>query len=219
MNTKITRRAMIGTLGTAVLGAALANGAQEKKSLLVLGIACSPRQEKGTAKGIQIALAAAEKVAPSIKTAFIDLGGMNIGGWNGSGFPADDFQKILPQLKDPHLSGIIIGSPVYFRNMSALCKAFIEQCNAVRKPTRFLANKLLGALAVGKSRNGGQELVIQQIHSAMLCHEMIIVGGRHPSFQGGTLISSDDTIEGDDYGIASAVHLGQRIAEVALLMH
>jgi hypothetical protein len=53
----------------------------------------------------------------------------------------------------------------------------------------------------------------------MLCHEMIIVGGRHPSFQGGTLISVNDTIEDDEYGIASAINLGQRIAEVALIMH
>lgn len=144
---------------------------------------------------------------------------MNVGGWNGSGFPKDDFQEILPKLRDPNLSGLIIGSPVYFRNMSALCKAFIEQCHALRKPKLLLANKIVGALAVGKSRNGGQELVIQQIQNAMLCHEMIIVGGRHPSFQGGTLISVDDTIEGDEYGIASAVNLGQRVAEVAMIMH
>jgi multimeric flavodoxin WrbA len=82
-----------------------------------------------------------------------------------------------------------------------------------------LANKLIGALAVGKSRNGGQELVIQQIQSAMLCHEMVIVGGRHPSFQGGTLISVNDTIDGDEYGIASAKNLGRRVAEVSLMMN
>jgi len=209
---------MLGTLGTAALGVALANAAEEKKRRIILGVACSPRKEKGTSTGIKIALDAAAKVDQSIKTELIDLGGMKIGGWNGSGFPDDDFRKILPKLQHPDLAGVIIGSPVYFRNMSAVCKAFIEQCNALRTPKSVLANKLIGALAVGKSRNGGQELVIQQIQSAMLCHEMIIVGGRHPSFQGGTLISADDTIKGDDYGMASAINLGQRIAEVALRM-
>ena len=55
------------------------------------------------------------------------------------------------------MAGIILGTPVYFGNMSSLCKAFLDRCIVFHKD-RLLANKVGGVLAVGGARNGGEEL-------------------------------------------------------------
>jgi multimeric flavodoxin WrbA len=101
--------------------------------------------------------------------------------------------------------------------MSALCKAFLERCAVLRKPKLLLADKPVGVLAVGAFRNGGQELVIEQIQAALLCHEMMIVGGKPGAHQGATLWNfADDVITKDEFGMDTARKLGIRVAEAAL---
>ncbi|HNY80553.1 MAG: NAD(P)H-dependent oxidoreductase [Sedimentisphaerales bacterium] len=121
-------------------------------------------------------------------------------------------------LKTPRLpDGMIIGSPSYFRSMSALCKVFLERLQVFREPKLLLADMALGALATGAYRNGGQELVIQEIHTAMLVHEVMVVGGKLRAHQGATLWNNwkDDIIK-DEFGIETAKQLGIRVAEAAL---
>ena len=109
--------------GVAAAGMTTVTQAAPSKALTILGIACSPRQGKTTATSVGIALEAAKQVHSSISTELIDLGGLTFSGWNGTGqFTEDSFSNhVLPKLKDPSVGGFIIGSPVYFRNMSSLC--------------------------------------------------------------------------------------------------
>jgi multimeric flavodoxin WrbA len=101
--------------------------------------------------------------------------------------------------------------------MSALCKAFLERCSVLRKPTLLLADTAAGALSVGAYRNGGQELVIDQIQNILLCHEMMIVGGKPGAHQGATLLNAyKDDITKDEFGMDTARKLGIRVAEAAL---
>ena len=83
-------------------------------------------------------------------------------------------------------------------------------------PKMLLADKPLGVVAVGGSRNGGQELVISQIQTAMLCFGMLPVGGHAPAFQGGTLVSANDSVNEDETGLKTAQMVGKRVGEVAL---
>jgi len=197
--------------------------AANKKSVKIVGVSCSPRKGKTTATSVQVALDAAQEVDPRIKVELIDLGGKNIAGWSGGAKPGegqevtDDFQLVLSSLKAPDLGGIIIGSPSYFRSMSALCKAFLERLAVLRKPELLLADTPVGVLSVGAYRNGGQELVIEQIQAAMLCHEVMVVGGKPGAHQGATLWNAyNDDIMKDEFGIESAKKLGVRVAEAAL---
>ena len=121
-------------VGAAVAGLTASVQAAEKKPLTILGIACSPRQGKTTATSVKVALDAASQVHSGIKTELIDLGSLTFSGWNGTGqFSEDDFDRvILPKLRDPELGGIIIGSPVYFRNKSSLCMAFLERLSELQ---------------------------------------------------------------------------------------
>lgn len=193
--------------------------AAQNKGMTILGISCSPRKGKTTSVSLSVALEAARQVDASIRTTLIDLGGLAIAGWNGTGkFQSDDFDKlVLPKLQNPNLGGLIIGSPVYFRNISSLCMSFLERIAILRKPKLQLANTVVGALSVGGYRHGGQELAIQQIQAAMLCHEVILVGGKPGAHQGAMLWNSHkDDIHKDSFGIATAKQLGVRVAEAVL---
>lgn len=175
MSNSVSRRKFLQKAGVvAVAGLTTKSALGADKKTLIVGVSCSPRQGKTTATSIKAALDAAKGVNSQIATELFDLGGgLKISGLfqpRGETEAKDDLEKILPTLRSPNLEGIIIGSPVYFRIMSSLCSAFIERLSALRSPKLILADKPVGVLSVGAYRNGGQELVIQQIQTAMLCH-------------------------------------------------
>jgi multimeric flavodoxin WrbA len=230
MPKELHRRDVLGMTASAALAAAAGTSAtfaaqpdNAAAPVKLLGVACSMRPGKTTAAGVQAALAAATAVNPRIATEFVDLGGKDL--WSAAlgrrapdGAPlTDDFEDVLNRLKDPRLAGLIVGSPSYYRAMSAQCKIFLERCSVLREPTLLLAGKVAGVLAVGAYRNGGQELVIQQVQDVLLCHELVIVGGKAPAFQGATLWNGfEDDITKDVVGMDSARKLGVAVAEAAL---
>lgn len=217
-----TRRSVLAAIPAAGVFAQTQGGASAGgKAVKIVAVACSPRKDRTTAAALRICLEAAKASAPEIETELIDLGGLKIPGEVAAGIPLgqgerDDFPKIEQRLREA--SGIIVGTPVYFTNMSALCKAFLDRWMVFRQQFA-LRNKVGGALAVGAARNGGQEVTLQTIHAAMLCHDMIIVSeGRPTSRLGGILVSANDDISKDETGLATARSLGRRVAEVALLL-
>ncbi|HUV63863.1 MAG TPA: flavodoxin family protein [Sedimentisphaerales bacterium] len=221
------RRTFVST-GLAAAALASANTPPSKaapsREVRIVGVACSPRKGKTTATAIRAALDAAKGVDGRIKVELVDLGGLQIAGSLGGATsadaqqPKDDFDlTVLPKLRDPVPDGLIIGSPSYFRSMSALCKVFLERLAVLRSPKLLLADKPAGVLAVGAYRNGGQELVIEQIQAALLCHEIMVVGGKPGAHQGATLWNAyNDDITKDEFGIESAKKLGIRVAEAAI---
>lgn len=210
--------------GAAVGLTSTATGGTRDKTVRIVGVSCSPRKGKTTATSVKASLDAAKSVNPRIETELLDLGGLEISGSPGGTTSADlqqiwdDFDVVvLPRLRDPVPDGLIIGSPCYFRSMSALCKAFLERLAVLREPKLLLADKPVGVLSVGNFRNGGQELVIEQIQAAMLCHEVLIVGGKPKAHQGATLWNAyNDDITKDEFGMATAKQLGIRVAEATL---
>lgn len=230
METDFTRRNFMGAAGAAIVaGAATATiPAQalvkpQTKTIRIVGICCSPRKGKTTAASLQVCLAAAGDVNPGIQTDFIELAGMKIDGSLAAGIPLaqgqlDDFPKLVPRLSDPSVAGIIIGTPVYFNNMTSLCKAFLDRCITFRKNNFALSNKIAGVLAVGGARNGGQEITIQSVQAALFGQEMVIVGGTRPNARIGATVwnSGKGDVTDDEFGMTTARNLGRRVAEVAL---
>jgi len=221
----VGRRAFLGVVGGVVAaGAALAAEAPAPaaKTVKILGIATSPRKGKTTAAAVQAVLDAAKAANPAIEVELIELAGMNINGAVAAGVPLpagqqDDFLTLAPKLTDPQVGGIIVGSPVYFGSMSSLCKAFLDRWTVFRKMNFPLSGKVAGVVAVAGNRNGGQELTIQCIQAALMCHEMLLVGdGRPTAHRGATLWNQGDDISKDEFGLSTAKNLGRRVAEVAL---
>jgi len=214
--------AIVTGTATATTSAQASAGSRDK-TIRIVGISCSPRKGKTTAASLQVCLDAAEKVDPRIDVELIELAGMKIDGSLAAGLPLepgqkDDFGQLVPKLSDPKVAGIIVGTPVYFGNMTSLCKAFLDRCMTFRKNKLALSNKVAGVLAVGGVRNGGQEITIQSVLAALLCQEMIIVGdGRPTAHIGATVWNNGKTpVTEDEFGMATAKNLGRRVAEVAL---
>jgi len=230
MDQQFTRRKFMGAAGAAIAaGTAVgslpstASAQTSEKLLQIFGINCSPRAGKTTAAALKMALDGAAEISPQIETRLIELAGMNIGVFNPDNPAASqgDFKNLVPVLSSTKVVGIILGTPVYFSNMSSLCKAFLDHCMAFRKNQFALSGKVAGVIAVGGARNGGQELTIQSVQAALLCQEMIVVGdGKPTAHTGATLWNrADDDISTDEFGLSTARNLGRRIAEVALQIH
>ncbi|MHA1490044.1 MAG: flavodoxin family protein [Promethearchaeota archaeon] len=100
--------------------------------------------------------------------------------------------------------GIVLGSPVYFNNVSAQLKAFIDRTWSIRGRLR---NKIGGTVVVG--RRYGAESAITAINAFFLKHEMIIAN-RGISGQAFNI----NEIEHDIEAIDATKRLGMRILEL-----
>lgn len=194
----------------------------------ILGICCSPRRGQSTYQAMQTCLSAAREQDSRIETVLIELAELDIRPCLACGqcksrlacSIEDDFASLIPVLADTEVHGMIIGTPVYFGTMTSQCKMFIDRCVMFRRNDWLFRDRIGGVLAVGGVRNGGQELTIQAVRAAMLCHDMICVSdGRPTAHFGATVFSGiEGGIEQDDFGLQTARHLGRRVAEVALKM-
>jgi len=233
MKSDLTRRGFLGATGAAAamgtiagaVSAEAAEGESKDGCLKIVGVGCSPREKSTTATSVQVCLEAAKEVAPEkIEIELITLAGLKIDGSVAAGVGTDaddDFPSLVPKLSDPNVAGIIIGSPVYFGNMSSLCKAFLERLMVFRKDDFKLSNKVAAVLAVGGARNGGQALTIQSIQTALFCQEMIVVGESRPTAHFGAGVWNNKAFDGvtnDEVGMAATKNLGRRVAQVTLAL-
>lgn len=225
MSNPMTRRGLLGAAGAATLAATHGALADENKPIKIVGICCSPRASKSTAISLAKCLEAAKAVSKNIQTELIELAGMKIPGQVAAGIPLepgeqDDFPALVPKLKDPAVAGIIIGTPVYFGNMSYLCKAFLDRCIVFYKDNLALRNKVAGVLAVGGGRNGGQELVLRSVQVSLMSQQMIVVGDAPPTGHwGGTVwAGAGKHVTDDEFGMKTVVNLGRNVAEKAILL-
>lgn len=190
----------------------------------VLGICCSPRKEQTTCKAMQTCLAAVREQHEAVQTVLIELAGLDIRPCLACGecktrlaCPIeDDFASLISVLADSDVGGMIIGTPVYFGMMTAQCKILIDRCVMFRRNGWIFRNRVGGVLAVGGVRNGGQELAVQAVQAAMLCHDMVCVSDGKPTAHfGATLFSGGEGgVQQDQFGLETARNLGKRIGEL-----
>jgi NAD(P)H dehydrogenase (quinone) len=113
---------------------------------------------------------------------------------------------------------VIVGSPVYWSNMSGEVKTFFDnwQFKFGVFPEFKMKNKVGAAFATGGQISSGKEITMLTILAAMLGNQMIVVSG-------GGAFGASATTEGDSPGIdkkelADAKALGRRVADVAALI-
>jgi NAD(P)H dehydrogenase (quinone) len=113
---------------------------------------------------------------------------------------------------------IVVGSPVYWSNMSGEVKTFFDnwQFKFGVFPEFKMKNKIGAAFATGGQISSGKEVTMLTILAAMLGNQMIVVGG-------GGAFGASATTEGDSPGVdkkelADAQALGRRVAEVTAML-
>jgi multimeric flavodoxin WrbA len=192
----------------------------------ILGVCCSPRKGRTTADALTLCLEAVRETAPGTETELLELAGMDIRGCVACGrcrnsltcSQDDDFSRLVfPILCRPEIAGVIVGTPVYFGSMTSQCKAFLDRTVAMRRNDFLLRGRVGGVLAVGGVQHGGQQLAIQTVQAALLCHDMVIVSDGRPTAHFGAALWSGgkDGIAGDATGLETARNLGRRVAEIA----
>jgi len=190
----------------------------------VIGIIGSPRKGSNTEIYVKKALESAEN--SGAETEIINLATAEIEPCiacdicknTGECAIYDDMVKITRKLQEAQ--GIIIGSPVYFGNVTSQLKMFMDRSRPLRIDFK-LKDKVGGAISVGASRNGGQETTITAIHQFFFIQDMIIVGDGAPlgHYGGAGVSGAAGDASQDEMGLETSANLGKRVAELAMRLN
>lgn len=153
------------------------------------------------------------------------------------GVKADDANMLMKKMLEAE--GWIIGVPVYWGGITAQFKALIDRTMAVEFAGMGFRNKVGGAVTVAYDRQGGLEGTIAELQRWFLTHDMIVVsvGPERPkqgigcyygvaALQGYPYPLSFSTdakgslnaVTQDRIGMDASIHLGKRVAEMALVV-
>jgi multimeric flavodoxin WrbA len=180
----------------------------------ILGIVGSPRKNGNTEKLMNEALRTSEQAnadTDMIRLADFDLkpcDGCRVCFRTKNCIIKDDVENIFSKIVES--DGIIIGSPVYFYNVNAQTKIFIDRVGYlhIAREKKHFQNKVGGAIAVaGRS---GLMNTLSQIMLFFSSARMIIAA---PAVR--ALASTKGDVTKDKRGIETAKQLGDSIVQIA----
>lgn len=193
----------------------------------IVGLCASPRNS-ASEYVTREALKAAAAFDPRIQTEFITLRGKRIDPCNGCDYckknktwcvHKDDMQEIFDRLADA--SGILVVSPVYVMSATPQLHAFCSRMRpAMHCFPELMRNKFVAAVAVGGTRNGGEETTVSDIINLFATRTMNIVSNENGGYTGGKVWSQDKGAEGaaaDVIGMKTVTDLSRKLAEVSLI--
>lgn len=186
-----------------------------------LAINGSPR--KGGNTEILLRKALEPVAAAGHQTDYIQVGGTRIRGCTACGACGrmknrrcviDDDIFNLVFAKMIAADAILIGSPVYFANMTAETKAWIDRVGYVALANGGLLRRKIG-VAVSAQRRGGGVHVMDSINHLFLISEMIVPGSTYWNFGVG---SAPGDVLNDTEGLKNMNNLGEQIVWLLGLM-
>ncbi len=175
----------------------------------------SPRKEGNTSQSMQVVLSELEK--EGIGTELIQVGGKPLHGCiacykcvknkdRECAIKKDDLNSYVQKMVEA--DGIILGSPVYFSNITSEMKALIDRAGLVVRANDYLLKRKVGApvLAV---RRAGATFAFSAINFFFFIQQMIVPGsiywnlgiGREPG-----------EVMKDEEGVQTFKTLGQNMA-------
>jgi len=175
----------------------------------------SPRTNGNTVQAIKFVFEELEK--EGIQTELIHIGGKKLSGCINCGkckinkdkkcaVVDDEMNKYIAKMIEA--DGMIIGSPVYFGNVTTAVKALIERCGMVARANEdFLARKT-GA-AVVSVRRAGSNFTYAAINFFFGISQMTIPGSNYWNM---TLARDPGEILKDEEGIKTFKTLGKNMA-------
>lgn len=182
--------------------------------LKVVAFNGSPRKDGNTYILLDTVLKELE--SEGIETEIVHVGDRNIHGCIACGkcrdalnnkcvFTDDIVNECVQKIIEA--DGIILGSPVYFADLTAQMKAFIDRVGYICRPNKLLKRKL-GASVVAVRRNGAIS-AFNSMNNLFTITEMITVGSTYWN-QGIGKLKGD--VKNDKEGIQTMKTLGQNYA-------
>lgn len=111
--------------------------------------------------------------------------------------------------------GIILGSPVYFSNLTPELKALIDRSGMVARANENMLKRKVGA-AVVAVRRAGSVLTFDTINNYFLINEMIIAGSSYWNMGIGRKVGD---VEKDKEGMETMANLGKNMAWLLKKLH
>ena len=105
---------------------------------------------------------------------------------------------------------VLFGSPVYFGSMTGQLKCLFDKTRDARSRKAWKGKKC-AAVSVGASKYGGQERTVEAIHSCALVSGMTVIGNSSELGMGHFGLSAQRPAQSDEYAIAQAKSLAERI--------
>ena len=198
----------------------------------ILGI-CGSYRKASTYAALQAAMEAAAAQG-DVETRIIELRGRDVHACIGCDRCKKEainacltFHDGMDEVFDAFMEAdaYIIASPVYSMGitpvLSAVFSRFRPNINLSLKNPDMNLFKVGGAIAVGGTRNGGQESAISCIQGFYHTKGITVVNGGLGAYSGGSVWSRDGGAEGaraDEEGIRHAQAVGRRVAKAALAL-
>lgn len=181
----------------------------------VVAINGSPRRDGNTAILIKEVFKVLEN--HGIETEFIQLGNKPVHGCTAC-MKCRETQDGKCHIKNDHLNlclqkmveadGIIIGSPVYFADVTTEIKALIDVAGYVTRANGFTLKRKIGA-AVIAVRRGGALHAFETINNFFLINQMIVPGSSYWNFAFGR---NPGEVVNDAEGMQTMQTLGENMA-------
>lgn len=181
----------------------------------VIGINGSPRKDGNTSLILREVFKELEK--NGIETEFVQLGGKALRGCTSCGgcsknknglcaLKDDGINEVLQ--KAEQADGIILGSPVYFADITPEMKAFIERAGMVSETNGSLFKHKVGAAVAAVRRGGGMQAFDSMSHFLHIM-QMYLVGGSYWNMVYG--LEPGDALK-DSEGIGNMRTIGENMA-------
>ena len=175
----------------------------------------SPRKEGNTYQSIQVVIGELQK--EGIETEVIQLGGKRIHGCTACykcfknkdkecSIKNDEVNEYIKKMIEA--DGIIIGSPVYFSNVTSEVKAFIDRTGLVARANDNLLKRKVGAGVVAV-RRAGATFAFSAINFFFFIQEMIVPGSIYWNLAIGR---EPGEVQEDQEGMMTFKTLGQNMA-------
>lgn len=194
----------------------------------ILGLSGSPRKG-ATETVIRTALEHLEQRG-DVETAYMSLAGKKIAPCNGCGYCRehkswcvlkDDFQEMLDEFITA--DAYIIGTPVYVHSVTPQIAAFFSRMRPLHHvfPNK-LRHKLGAVVAVGGTRNGGEESAATTLIQMMMTRGISVVSNEIGGYIGGKVWSCDKkdfTPADDEIGMNTVLPLAGKLADFTVALN
>ena len=175
----------------------------------------SPRKEGNTFQSLQVVMAELQK--EGIETELIQVGGKALHGCTACYgcyknkdrecvIKKDDLNSYVAKMIEA--DGMIIGSPVYFSNVTSEVKAFMDRAGLVARANDYLLDKKVGA-AVLAVRRAGATFAFSAINFFFFIQQMIVPGSIYWNLAIGR---EPGDVQNDEEGILTFKALGQNMS-------